>query len=90
MTRPHRLARVRAAELNTSVSALVRRFLASLVAGQPGSADSGVAIETDYQRRCRLLREVLADFEASGAGLRMFENIPRDALYQRGDLAVKQ
>ncbi len=80
----HRLARIRAAELDTSVSALVRDYLRSLAADQDqggkARAESG---ETIYQRRCRLLREVLADFDSRGIGLRMSENLPREALYDR-------
>ena len=78
----HRLARIRAAELDTSVSALVRDYLRSLAAGSEGEARAG-SDETIYQRRCRLLREVLADFDSRGIGLRMSENLPREALYDR-------
>ncbi len=80
----HRLARIRAAELGTSVSALVRGYLRSLLANrgerQETAAEPG---ETPYQRRCRQLREVFADFDAQGVGLRMSENLPREALYDR-------
>ena len=80
----HRLARIRAAELDTSVSALVRDYLRHLAtepdAGGEASAESS---ETIYQRRCRLLREVLADFDGQDIGLRMSDNLPREALYDR-------
>ena len=80
----HRLARIRAAELGTSVSALVRGYLMSIVKNREGKhesdADPG---ETPYQRRCRQLREVFADFDAERVGLRMSENLPREALYDR-------
>ncbi|MDE2999941.1 MAG: hypothetical protein OXU79_12765 [Gemmatimonadota bacterium] len=80
----HRLARIRAAELDTSVSALVRDYLKSMAADPDvdGEAGSG-SVETVYQRRCRLLREVLADFDRQGIGLRMSDNLPREALYDR-------
>ena len=78
----HRLARVRAAELDTSVSALVRGYLTDLAA-DPTSVRRAEPAETIYQRRCRLLRAVLADFEANGIGLRMSQNLPREALYDR-------
>lgn len=77
----HRLARIRAAELGTSVSALVRGYLRSLVADRDAKLR-----ETPYQRRCRQLREVLADFDAKGVGLRMSENLPREALYDRATM----
>ena len=77
----HRLARIRAAELGTSLSALVRGYLRSLVANRDGTgAEPG---DPPYQRRCRQLREVFADFDAKGVGLRMSENLPREALYDR-------
>ena len=80
----HRLARIRAAELGTSVSALVRGYLRSLVTDR--NDDPGTAVEsgeTSYQRRCRQLREVFADFDAKGVGLHMSENLSREALYDR-------
>ena len=76
----HRLARIRAAELDTSVSALVRDYLRDLATGPDAGGEAG---ETIYQRRCRLLREVLADFDGQGIGLQMSENLPREALYDR-------
>ena len=80
----YRLARIRAAELDTSVSAMVRDYLRHLAvepaAGGEAGAESG---ETIYQRRCRLLREVLADLDEQGTGLRMSDNLPREALYDR-------
>lgn len=80
----HRLVRIRAAELDTSVSALVRGYLRNLVNDSEGSGETSAApIETNYKQRCTLLREVLADFEANGIGLRMSENLPREALYDR-------
>ena len=78
----HRLARVRAAEMNTSISALVRGYLTRLATDPAGDA-AAAPIETIYQRRCRLLREVLAGFDAHGIGLRMSENLPREALHDR-------
>lgn len=84
----HRLARIRAAELGTSVSALVRAYLTSLVKSREGKHESDAeAGETPYQRRCRQLREVFADFDAEGEGLRMSENLPREALYDRAALS---
>ena len=80
----HRLARIRAAELDTSVSALVRDYLRHLAAEpDAGGEASAESSETIYQRRCRLLREVLADFDRQGIGLRMSDNLPREALYDR-------
>ena len=80
----HRLARIRAAELDTSVSALVRDYLRSLVDWQnQGRTADAQRVETAHERRRRLLNEVLADFDARGVGLRMADNLPREALYDR-------
>ena len=80
----HRLARIRAAELDTSVSALVREYLKSLAGGQDrGRTADARRVETAHERRRRLLDEVLADFDARGVGLRMADNLPREALYNR-------
>ena len=82
----HRLARIRAAELETSVSALVRNYLKTLVdPGNKGGAPNLPTVETVQDRRNRSLNEVLADFDARGVGLNMADNLPRDALYDRND-----
>ncbi|MDE0421525.1 MAG: hypothetical protein OXK76_11665 [Gammaproteobacteria bacterium] len=79
----HRLARIRAAERDTSVSALVRDFLRRLATGP---VDDTTAIEArmdvDELRR-RRLREVLADIRATTGGFKAADNIPRDQLYER-------
>lgn len=80
----HRLARIRAAEMDTSISALVRGYLTRLATDPAAAGDAAaIPVETIYQRRCKLLREVLADFDAHGIGLRMSENLPREALHDR-------
>jgi plasmid stability protein len=67
----YRRARVRAAQLDTSVSAVVRRFLSEFAAG-----------ETDFERRKRLQDETLASIRAFRAGDRLSRNRAheRDAL----------
>ncbi len=72
----YRLARIRAAELDTSVSALVRDYLRSLASG---SRDA----EKETERRRELMRQVFQDFEARGVGLGMSENLTREELYDR-------
>lgn len=64
----YRRARMIAAERDTSVSALVKRFLVELTSE-----------ETEFERLKRLeqeARERIKDFRAS-------ENVPRDELYDR-------
>jgi hypothetical protein len=67
----YRRARVRAAECDTSVSAVVRRFLVEF-AGE----------ETDFQRRKRLQDQTLASIRTFRAGRRLTreEVHDRDAL----------
>ena len=79
----YRLSRIKAAERGTSVSALVRSYLMSLV---QGNADESQKVETESQRRRRLITEVLGDIHACGGGLRMADNLPRDDLYDRDAL----
>ena len=78
----HRTARIRAAELGTSVSALVRNYLRSLSRDSFGGAlvPPTRAATTRTLRRTEL-DEVVADFEARGVGLRMSDNLTRDELY---------
>jgi hypothetical protein len=68
----HHRARIRAAERNTSLSALVREFL------EECGAD-----ESDAQRRRRLQNELLASLDAEGRGLEPAEQLEREALHQR-------
>ena len=75
----YRRSRIRAAELDTSVSALVRDFLRGLV----GESGDQPHLETKIERRRRLLREVFADFEARGVGLRMADSLSREEMYDR-------
>ena len=78
----YRSARIRAAELGTSVSALVRNYLRSLSRDSfGGAADSRSGAATTGALRRTELDEVVADFEARGVGLRMSDNLTRDELY---------
>ena len=77
----HRMARIRAAELETSVSALVREFLRSIARNRPVASISTVPNQEEIPvaLRPRDLDEVLADFEARGVGVS--ERLTRDELY---------
>ena len=78
----HRLARIRAAELETSVSALVGAYLKGLVRGARRKSTAGIqTAKGSPQLRYRDLDEVLADFDARGVGLRSNDNLTRDELY---------
>ena len=71
----YRLARIKAAEEGTTVSALVRNYLMGLCQGE--------SREQRFQRLQKLQDEVLAAYIARSGGLHMSENLPRDALYDR-------
>ena len=76
----HRGAQMRALELGTSVSALVRGYLRSLADEQ--SSGPGAAFGTEL--RPRDLDEVIADFDSRRIGLRSSDNLTRDELYEEG------
>jgi hypothetical protein len=65
----YRRARVKAAELDTSVSALVKRFLAELAAGESDNER--------LKREERTLRERITTFTAG-------KRLSRDDLHERG------
>ena len=67
----YRRARVRAAELDTSVSAVVREYLVEFAGGQ-----------TDFERRRKLQERALGSIEAFRAG----ERLSREALHDRDAL----
>ena len=78
----HRQARIRAAELGTSVSALVRGYLTSLsaetasVSGRDSAND-----EERLERRRKRIQTVVDRITANGGGLLMSENMSREELY---------
>jgi len=66
----YRRARIKAAELDTSVSALVKKYLVEL-AGQ----------ETDFERRKRMQDELLASIK--GHGFSASDRLTRDEVHER-------
>jgi plasmid stability protein len=66
----YRAARVKAAERDSSVSALVREFLTRLAEG---------AEESDFDRRRRLQAEVLGSIDRFSAG----DRLTRDEVHDR-------
>jgi hypothetical protein len=69
MTKPYRRARMIAAQRDTSVSALVKRFLLDLASGES-------EVER-LKRQARELRERITDFDAS-------DRLSRDDVHRRG------
>ncbi len=73
----HRLAHVRAEELDTSVAELVREYLKGL------AVERVEAEETESERRRRLMNKVIEDIRATRSGFRASDNISREELYNR-------
>lgn len=75
----YRQARIRAAEMDTSVSALVREYLSSLTdAGSETQTQ-----ETASERRRRRLLEARDEISRNSPNFRVADNIPREELYDR-------
>ena len=75
----HRQARIRAAQTGTTVSAMMRDLLTELLQ-QPVGLES---VETEPQKRARLLDEVLERFEREGIGVDTSKILTRDEMYDR-------
>ena len=75
----YRQARIRAAELDTSVSALVREYLQSLSDASPEFQK----LETASERRMRKLLNVIEDIGRNNPNFKMSDNVPREELYDR-------
>ena len=75
----HRLARIRAAETGTTVSAMMRDMLLATLKrpAEPGP------VETEPETRARLLGEVLDRFKKQGIGLDTSQLLTREELYDR-------
>ena len=69
----YRLARVRAAERGTSVSAMVREYLKSLT-------------KNSLNPPKRTLREIVEGIHARGGGIDPAQNLSREELYDRNAL----
>lgn len=74
----YRLARIRAAEQSTSVSALVKRYLNSLT-GRDNE-------ETEFERLAREEEELRAELSARRLGLNPAFNLSRAELHDRDAL----
>ncbi len=78
----YRCARIRAAELDTSVSALVQGYLRSLAPG--GTVDNGQTVASGSERRRRMLTEVIEDIHVASPDFKAADNLPREELHERG------
>lgn len=78
----YRRARIRAAELDTSVSALVREFLRRLSGGRP-AGHSMEAEQKPHEQYETRLDDLFADWDARGIGLRGHDRLTRDEVHDR-------
>ena len=78
----HRQARIRAAEMGTSVSALVRGYLTSLCSDPETDPKRNPTSEAErLEQRRKRIQAAIDDIRASGGGLLMSEIQSRDELY---------
>ncbi len=75
----YRQARIRAAEMDTSVSALVREYLRDLTRTLDREPES----EGEKAQRLERLNKVIEDISKNHPDFNMAENLPRDELYDR-------
>ena len=75
----HRLARIRAAETGTTVSAMMRGLLTALLHHPAGSEQA----QPEHERRAQLLEQVLEKFEREGAGMDTSRILTREEMYER-------
>lgn len=79
----HRRARIRAAEMDTSVSALVREYLVDLTDRKDDVPSRASVGESEAERRVRGIREAIAHIHAEHPDFSCADNLPRDELYDR-------
>ena len=75
----HRLARIKAGQKGTSMSAMLRDYLLQILKEDCDRPPE----ETEPKRRARMLDVVMARFEAEGVGLSASERLSREELYHR-------
>ena len=75
----HRRLRSMAAEQGTSVSAIIREHIPSILNGQ-AQENTG---ETESERHRREFLEITEEFRRKGIGISMKDNLTREEMYQR-------
>ena len=83
--RTHRAAHMRAAELDTSVSALVRDYLRGLVdeRGKEMELSEKVSKKAKAEYRKRKLEDTITNIRVSSPEFRAADNLSRDTLYDQ-------
>ncbi len=78
----HRRARIRAAELDTSVSALVREYLGGRSGGFPTEPSAGNR-QASHEAYLKRLDDLFTDWDARGVGLRGYDRMTREEVHDR-------
>lgn len=78
----HRLARIRAAELDTSVSALVREYLRAMKE-KPMTETPSVDDQGSHEDYLRSLGNLFSDWDVHGVGLRGYDRLTREEVHDR-------
>ena len=78
----YRRARIRAAELDTSVSALVREFLEGR-SGRFPTEQAAARRPESHEAYLKRLDDFFADWDARGVGLRGFHRMTREEVHDR-------
>ena len=78
----YRRARIRAAELDTSVSALVREYLSGRTGGL-FTEQAAARRQESHEAYLKRLNDFFADWDARGVGLRGFHRMTREEVHDR-------
>ena len=73
----YRQVRIKAAEENTSVSAIVKNYLVRLIHG------TNATREVEFDQLAKKEQSLRSRLFAEGKGLRSADNLPREALHDR-------
>ena len=78
----HRLARIRAVELDTSVSTLVREYLRAMKE-KPMTETPSADDQWSHEDYLRGLDNLFTDWDAHGVGLRGYDRLTREEVHDR-------
>ena len=83
-TETHHQARILAAEMGTSVSALVREYLRNLSSQHAAKSPEPVGDQLEIAaKRRENLRSLLAEWKSKGIGLQPSEKLTREEFYEQ-------
>ncbi len=79
----YRNSRIRAAELDTSVSALVREYLQGLTPEGARRLTASTPSPSDVEQRRRMLNDAIERIRINSPGFSAADNLSREELYDR-------